>query len=231
MSGAASRAESIRTTSPGVTAVEYSTRTLASRSTRGSATDAALDDLEGGLGQEPAVLPDQLPVGVHLAVATEVADHVPVEARRVLASGLGEAGAQREVHRPADLLVEEDVAGEAVDLVVQPERDLAEDAGSCVHVEQRLEVRVPARRLGCDDAPLLEAQADVLHLAAVVHGGERVADLPFRAGLDRAREDLAVGHVVAAVRGEPRAPRDLHPEVGVGALDPQLPRRGECRRA
>ena len=48
------------------------------------------------------------------------------------------------MHRAADLLVEEDVAGEAVDLVVQPERDLAEHARAFVHVEERTEVVVPA---------------------------------------------------------------------------------------
>ena len=45
-----------------------------------------------------------------------------------LAACLREAGAERKVHRPADLLVEQDVAREPVDLVVQAERDLAEDA-------------------------------------------------------------------------------------------------------
>ena len=94
------------------------------------------------------------------------------------------AGPEREVHRPADLLVEEDVAGEAVDLVVEPEGDLAEDAGAVVHLEQRLQVLVAARRLGVHDAAALEPQPDVLHLASVEDGGERVADLPLGLGLD-----------------------------------------------
>ena len=61
------------------------------------------------------------------------------------AAGLLEAAAEREVHRSADLLVEEDVAREPVDLVVEPERDLAEHARALVDVEQRSEV-VLARR-------------------------------------------------------------------------------------
>jgi hypothetical protein len=39
------------------------------------------------------------------------------------------------VHRPADLLVEEDIAGEAIDRVVQPEGDLAEEARSGIQIE------------------------------------------------------------------------------------------------
>src|SRR6187551_289290 len=97
--------------------------------------------LDGGgsghrLVEEAARLPDELSVGVHLAVLAEVADHVPVEAGDVAAAGLRERGPEREVHRPADLLVEENVAGEAIDLVVEAEGDLAEDAGAPVHLEQ-----------------------------------------------------------------------------------------------
>ena len=105
----------------------------------------------------------------------------------------------------ADLLVEQDVAREPVDLVVQAERDLAEDARPGVHLEQRLQVVVPAR-LSLDDAARLEAEADVLDLAPVVDGRERVADLALGLGLERAREDLAVRHVVAPVGREPGPP-------------------------
>src|SRR5262245_62692147 len=76
--------------------------------------------------EEPPGLPDELAVGVDLTLVAEVADHVPVEPRLVLPTRGPEAGTQREVHRAADLLVEEDVAREAVDLVVEAECDLAE---------------------------------------------------------------------------------------------------------
>ena len=77
------------------------------------------------------------------------------------------------MHRPADLLVEKDVVREAVDLVVEPERDLAEEAGALVDVEQRLQVLAAASRLGVDDRAPLEAEPDVLDLAAAEERGER----------------------------------------------------------
>ena len=63
---------------------------------------------------------------------------------------------------------------------------------------------------------------DPFDLAALEERGEGEADLAFRLGLDGARVDLAVGHVVAAVRGLPRPPLDGHAQVGAGAFDLQL---------
>src|SRR6187431_2231253 len=103
-------------------------------------------------------LPHELAVGVDLTIRAEVADHVPVQTGVVPAAELLEARAQCEVHRAADLLVEEDVACEAVDLVVQPERGFAEDARPFVHVEEGLKERVPVAGFGVDDATALEAQ-------------------------------------------------------------------------
>src|SRR6185312_6913079 len=132
-------------------------------------------------------------------------DHVPVEPRGVRAARLGERRAKREMHRAADLLVAEDVAGEAVDLVVETERDLAEDAGAFVHGEEGTEVVVAAGCLRLDDATILEAQAYVLHLATVVDRRERVADGSLSLRLRGAREHLSVGHVVAPVGRDPLA--------------------------
>ena len=61
-------------------------------------------------------------------------------------------------------------------------------------------------------------------------GGEGESDLAFRLGLDRAREDLPVGHVELAVRSQPAATLDAHGEVGVGADDAQLTHRVELPR-
>jgi len=54
------------------------------------------------------------------------------------------------MHRPTDLLVEEDVAREAVDLVVEAERDLANATRAFVEVEQRVQIVLTARSLGRD---------------------------------------------------------------------------------
>src|SRR6187401_92870 len=118
-------------------------------------------------------LPHKLAVGVDLTIRAEVADHVPVQTGFVPAAELLEARAECEVHRAADLLVEEDVACEAVDLVVQPERRFAEDARSLVHVEERLEELVPVAGFRVDDATVLEAQPNVLHPAPLEDRRER----------------------------------------------------------
>src|SRR5256885_7245608 len=109
------------------------------------------------LTEEAAVLPDQLTVGVDLPFAAQVADQVEVQRRAVAPAEDLEAHAEREVNRAADLLVEEDVAGEAVDLVVEAERELADPARSFVHLEQRREIRLAFRRLGGDHTAVLEA--------------------------------------------------------------------------
>src|SRR2546426_9842909 len=142
--------------------------------------------------QELTRLPHELAVGVDLAIRAEVADHVPMQARLVAAAELLEAGPEREVHRAADLLVEQDVAREAVDLIVETEGGLTEDAGALVHVEERLQIVVPDPRLGLDDASVGEAQANVIPATPLEDRRERETDLAFGPGLDRAREDLAV---------------------------------------
>src|SRR5262249_56060850 len=83
----------------------------------------------------------------------------------------GGAYAEGVVHRPADLLVEQDVAREAVDLVVQPEGDFADPASAIVEVEQRPQVLLPARCLGGDDPPVLEHKPRVVDLSAGENGG------------------------------------------------------------
>ena len=81
------------------------------------------------------------------------------------------------MHRAADLLVEEDVPREAVDPVVEPERDLAEDARARVHVEKRVEEGTAALRLRRDHAPAFEAEPDVGDLPSLEDTWEAEADL------------------------------------------------------
>src|SRR5207247_11161849 len=102
---------------------------------RGLRRASALDRLGRARGcpEELPGLPDELAVGVDLAVAPEVADELPVQPGFVHAAELPERSAPRDVPRPADLLVEERVVREAVDLVVEAERDLAEPARSVSH--------------------------------------------------------------------------------------------------
>src|SRR6266540_3592681 len=175
-------------------------------------------------------LPHELAVGVDLPIRAEVADHVPVQTGLVPAAELLEARAECEVHGAADLLVEEDVARESVDLVVQTKRRLAEDARPRVHVEERLDERVSVAGFGVDDATALEAQPNVLHPTPLEDRRKREANLAFRLRLERAREDLAVGHVQLAVGGEPIATGDIDAQVCVRPDDPQLRERLQLAR-
>ena len=54
----------------------------------------------------------------------------PSAARSISASGLGIALAEGEVHRPADLLIEEDAAGESADARVEAQAQFAESSGA-----------------------------------------------------------------------------------------------------
>src|SRR5919198_1828439 len=159
----------------------------------------------GGFCEELSGPPDELAVGVDLTLGTQVTDEVPMQARVVESAELLEGRAERDVHGAADLLVEERVIGEAVDLVVQTERDLAETARALVHLQEGIEEGAAAPSLRLHDPSALEPQSDVLDLAALEERREGEADLPCRLGLDGARVDLAVRHVVAPVGGLPAA--------------------------
>src|SRR5437764_572369 len=183
------------------------------------------------LAKETAAPPDELSVRVDLPFAAEIADQVEVKRRAVAAAEVFKAHPEREMHRPADLLVEEDVPSEAVDLVVEPERDLTGGGRPLVHAEQRLEIRLSAGGFGGDYAAVLESQPCVVDLAAAEDRGEAEPDRPVDPGLDRARIDLAVGQVLDPV-GRPPGPA-LHDdgEIGVLADDAELTDRAQLGRA
>ena len=69
-----------------------------------------------------------------------------------------------------------------------------------------------------DDLAALEAQLDADDLAAADHGGKVERDLSLHRVLDGAGEELAVGHVVLAVRRDELAIRDPERDVGPGAV-------------
>src|SRR5262245_49447207 len=181
--------------------------------------------------EEPAGPPDELAVRVHLALGAQVAHEIPVEPRTVLPAEVLERRAERDVNRAADLLVEERVVREPVDLVVEPERDLAEPARAVVQAQHGVEVLTAPVGLGGHDPAALEAQPDPVDLAAVEERGEAEADLALGDRFERAGVDLAVGHVVAAVRGLPGPALDADLQVGARADDAQLARLGERGRA
>src|SRR3712207_6523876 len=107
---------------------------------------------------ERAVLLYELAVGVELATFAQVTDQVPVHARVVLPSGLLVGAPDREVHRAAELLVEEDVLRRPADAVVGPDAELPEIPRPLVRVEHGVEELLPLLGARRDDPAALEAK-------------------------------------------------------------------------
>src|ERR671935_110424 len=179
------------------------------------------------LVEEATGSPDGLAVGKDLPLPSKVADQVEVQRRAVLAAEISEAHPEREVHRPPDLLVEEDVPREAIDLVVEPEGNLADAPGAFVYAEQRLQIRVSPGRFGGDHAPALDPEPHVVDFAPAVDGREAEPDRAVDPRLDRARVDLSVGNVVKPAGRPPGAPFDGDRQVRVLADDAKLAHRSE----
>src|SRR5215211_6536994 len=151
---------------------------------------------------EPPVLLEDLAVDGDPAALAQIADHVAVDGALVDAARLGIALADREVDRAADLLVEQDVARSAVDPVVGADPQLAQPPRAVVGVEQLVQEGLAALGACIGDPATLEAQPNSADLAPADHRREVKADLALDRILDRAGEELAVGHVVAPVGGD-----------------------------
>src|SRR5436189_4431014 len=141
--------------------------------------------------EEPAVAVDELAVGVDLAAGPKVADQVPVERGAVEPARLRIRRSEREVDRPADLLVEKDVAREDVDRVVQAERELADAPRPVIDRDHLAQEAFAPRCRRLDHLTAAEPQADVVDLPALEHRGVREADLAFDARLERRGVDPA----------------------------------------
>ncbi len=121
--------------------------------------------------------------------------------------------------------------------VVGADAELAEAAGALVGVEQLDQELLAALGAGVDDLAGLEAQAHAGDLAAADHGRQVEGDLALDRVLDRAGEELAVGHVVLADAGDELAAGDAELDVGAGGghadllapLDPLGQARGLLR--
>src|SRR5690348_3269965 len=106
-----------------------------------------------------AVLQEQRVIHPYLAAAgrrAQIAYHVPVQRRDILAARLWIAVAQRHVDRPADLLVVEDVADAARDAEIVAEGELAEVARPVIQRELRIQELLPLRRRRLHHTPMLE---------------------------------------------------------------------------
>src|SRR5581483_8653051 len=177
----------------------------------------------GGRRSEPPlpVLLDELAVALDPAVGAQVLDHVPVERAHVRAADEGEPVADREVHGPVDLLVEERVLRVALDAAVAADPELAEHGRALVDREGRVQERLVRPGRALDDAPAAEDEPYARHLVAVVARGvlgER-HDALGRV-LDGAVEDLAARHVRVGGRDLPLPAAQAERQVGAVADDP-----------
>ena len=123
--------------------------------------------LTADLDQDLAVLEEESPIYTNFPAFAQVADHVPVDGRLVLAPGLGISLSKGQVNGPAYLLIEQGVLGEALDPVVGAEGKLSHIACPFVslqHLQQELFI---LGRRGLRDFPILELQPDVLYLATM----------------------------------------------------------------
>ena len=72
----------------------------------------------------------------HDAAVADVADQIPVDCGAVSAAAVWVARTDRHVHRAADLFVEQDVAGEASDIHIRAEGELAKEPRARIGVER-----------------------------------------------------------------------------------------------
>src|SRR5690554_2118466 len=115
-------------------------------SARSSAMSATFKQCTSGLEKKPPFPVDQPAVAVDLPTLPQVAEHVPVDAGLVGTARLGVPGAHGQVDGSADLLVEEHLPGEAPDLEIGADADLAQEASAFVRIQQRVEqVLAPGR--------------------------------------------------------------------------------------
>src|SRR5918994_3404395 len=118
--------------------------------------------MSGDAVDEDAVAVHELAVGEHLAPCSQVAHEVPVERGAVHSPALGIGLAERKVDRAADLLVEEDMARELRDGVVQAERELPGAACAVVHRKHLPQELLTLARLSLHDLAAPEGELDVL---------------------------------------------------------------------
>ena len=100
-----------------------------------------LKDLSVGYGSSHDKLPtlvEQLTVHECLPTFAHVADEVPMHGAGILTPDLGETAADRHVDAATDLLIEQDIAGEALDAVVCAEGELAQIAGAFIGIQDRV---------------------------------------------------------------------------------------------
>ena len=188
------------------------------RAARSCGNSPARSELRRIQTRKRAVLLERLAVDLDPAAPAQVADQVGVDGALVLPAALRVAGPDRHVHGAADLLVEQDVAGPAVDPVVGADAELAQAARALVGVEQADQVLLAAlgarRRRPCPTRS--EAARPRPRARRPSPAGGSVTS-PSTESSTGAGEELAVGHVALAVAGMNLRPAIPRRDVGARA--------------
>src|SRR5688500_5580842 len=163
----------------------------------GTRTSASIGRVTGSIRTESddklAILEQQFAVGPELAAISKVANHVPMHGGLICAARFRITGADCHVHGAADLLVEEDVLGEALDVVVRADREFTENSGPAVGLEHSVEIFLALGRGRVDNFALFEPQHDPFDLASGCYDGIAEGDRPVDAVFNRTGKYFAVG--------------------------------------
>src|SRR5689334_8996128 len=107
------------------------------------------------LNRKLACLIAKLAIGIHFAF-TQVTNQIPMDRRLIQTAGIRIGSSERHMHRAADLLIEEDIARETLNAVVETECDLAQVARALIGVEHRMQELLAASGGGLHDLARLE---------------------------------------------------------------------------
>src|SRR5918995_5320413 len=142
-----------------------------------------------------------------------------MEGGLVLPSTFRVGPAESEVDRAADLLVEQDVADEAVDALVDADAELADPPRAVVDGQDLMQKLLARFSGGRDDLASPELEANTRDRSPCVEPRILERDDTLGALIDRRRVDLAVGDVDAAIADDIGAADGGEGEVGVATHD------------
>ena len=173
---------------------------------------------------EAPVLLERLAVDLDPAAPAQVADQVGVDGALVLAAGLRVARADRHVDGAADLLVEQDVAGAAVDPVVGADPELAEPAGALVGVEQLIRYSSPRSAPASTTLPASNRSRTPATSRPPTIAGRWKVTSPSTESSTGPVKNSPSGMLCSPSAGDERAPGDPEPDVGARARSRGPPR-------
>src|SRR5687768_8552668 len=103
------------------------------------------------------------------------------------------------MHRTADLLIKQNIAGELLDAAIRTDGELAKNARTCVGVQHGIEILLALLRGGFNDLAVLEDEFNAIDFTPPVDRGVGELDPPIYRVLNRPGENLAIREVALAI--------------------------------